>query len=411
MLSIYLIRKQGGVDVSAFLAMLYAFSGLCSILIDVYGVYDIDGVCAQQPISPMATLTYCTLLTLSIIPFRYIRTNANTQLNIQKEWLIDILSWVLILTFFITLFNQLTNLDTTLHSDLRDVRDDVYQAQDKKNVTTFQWLLALPENLFSQFSPIAILLYFVNIIKSRRSTIFNALILLSSLTPVIRAVLIAGRTQPIYWFLSFITIYLFFRPMMDKPMRRKALLPITIIGSIVALFIIAVTVARFMTVNVVDDTGTLDSILAYSGQSFINFNDFFVNYKARMIHFDRIFPLTNYFIWHPGWELLDYREMIWADSGMNIGVFFTFLGDLLIDLGHTGMFIYVLLFWGLSTYVCKTAYDDNTIPLSRILIILMLLLIPLQGIFYYSFYKVNIGFYIVGTIGLSLIFKYKIKRN
>lgn len=410
-LAIYLIRKNGGIDITAFLAMIYAFSGLMSILVDVFDIYDMDGVYEKIPISPLATVTYCTLLTLTIIPFAKMRSIELKDIDYQKYWVVDLLSWVLIITFFFTLYNTLTNLDVILQSNLKDVRDDVYDNDDQVKLTGIQWLMAMPETLFSQFSPIAILLYFANIVKGRKSTLFNGLLLVSSLTPVVKAVLIAGRTQPIYWFLSFLALYILFRQMMTKEQRRKALMPFAVFGGIVGLFIAAVTVARFEMASVANDTGAFDSLLAYSGQSFINFNYFFCEYTAQGIHLDRIFPLTNYFIWHPGWDLEDYRDTIWSVSGLNIGIFYTFLGDLLVDLGHMGMAFYVLLFALLTHFVCKSANNDGTITLSRLFVILILYLIPLQGIFYYSYYKVNIGYFIVGTLFVCWVLNHTIKRK
>lgn len=408
-LAIYLIRKNKGIDISAFLVMVYAFSALMSILLDLFGIYGINGVYEKIPISPAATFAYCGLITLAVIPFRRIHSLDLREIDMQKYPIVDILSWVLIITFIITIFNTYTNLDTILHSNLKDVRDEVYDNPDQVKLTGIQWLLALPETLFSQFSPIAILLYFANVVQNRKSTFFNWLLLLSSLTPVVVAMLIAGRTQPIYWFLSFTAIYIFFRPMMDPQQRRKALMPFMVMGGLVGLFIAAVTIARFAVVGVSNDTGAFDSLVAYSGQSFVNFNYFFCEYSAKDIRLDRIFPLTNYFIWHPGWNLADYRDLIWSDSGLNIGVFFTFLGDLLIDLGHTGMVIYVLLFSIVSTLVCRSANEEGTIRLSRLLIILVLFLIPLQGIFYYSYYKINTGYFVVGTLVLCWVLNHRIK--
>ena len=42
---------------------------------------------------------------------------------------------------------------------------------------------------------------------------------------------------------------------------------------------------------------------------------------------------------------------------------------------------------------------------------LLLALIPLQGIFYYSFHRVDVGYYVIGTIILSMCFKYTLKRS
>ena len=409
LLSIYLIRKNGGIDLSAFIIMVYAFSAGCSILLDAFNVYEIDGVFEKIPISPIATLVYCALITLAIWPFSKLKSLDIKQIDLQKEWIVDALSWVLIITFFITAYNTFTHLDTLMQSNLKDVRDDMYSNMEGTKITGIEWLLAIPETLFSQFSPIALLLYFVNIAKERKSRLFNWLLLLASLTPVIKAVLIAGRTQPIYWFLSFCALYILCRPMMAKEQRRKALMPFIAVGGAVGLFIAAVTVARFYTSSITNDSGTLDSLLAYSGQSFVNFNYFFCNYTAHGIHFDRILPLTNYFILHPGWNLEDYRDLIWSYSGLNIGVFFTFLGDLLIDLGHFGMAVYVLLFSLISSWVCRTANHEGTITISRLFVALILFLMPLQGIFYYSYYKTNIGYFILGTLFICFMLSHTVK--
>ena len=411
LLSIYLIRRHNGIDISAFIAMIYAFSGACSILVDAFGVYDVNGVCEKMDISPLATISYCALITLVIIPFSSLKSRDIRQVELQKEWIIDALSWVLIITFFTTLYTTFSNLDQVLHSDLKDVRDDVYDNLETEKLSGIQYILALPETFFSQFSPVAILLYFLNVAKERKSTLFNWLLLLSSLTPVMKAVLVAGRTQPIYWFLSFCALYILFRPMFSPQQRKKALFPFWFFGSIVGLFIVAVTIARFKVAEVTDDTGTFDSLLAYSGQSFINFNDFFCHYSAQAVHVDRILPLTNYFILNPGWNLEDYRDLIWSHSGMNIGVFFTFLGDLMVDLGKIGMWVYVLLFSLISYLVCRTANKEGEIRLSRLLVILILFLIPLQGIFYYSFYKTNVGYFVVGTLLICFMLSHTIKSK
>ena len=171
LLAIYLVRRNGGVDVSAFLVMIYAFSALMSIILDVRNIYEVNGVYEKIAISPIATFTYCALITLAVIPFRKINALSLRQIDMQKYWLVDILSWVLILTFFITLYNTFTHLDTIMQSDLEDVRDEVYENAEQVKLTGIQWFMALPETLFSQFSPIAILLYFANIAKYSRIAI------------------------------------------------------------------------------------------------------------------------------------------------------------------------------------------------------------------------------------------------
>ena len=410
-LAIYLIRKNGGLNISAFVVLLYALSAFSSILLDHFNIYDTQGMCEKIPISPLATFCYCALITLAIIPFRHLNSTKIKHIDLQKEWMVDALSWILIITLFTTLLTTFININTILHSDLKEIRDIAYANETKVKLPFYQWILALPETLFSQFSPVAMLIYFANIVKKRKSTAFNYLLFVSSLTPVIKAVQIAGRTQPIYWLLSFVALYIFFRPFMSKEQRKIARFPFLLFSGIIGIFFLAVTLARFSSVGLSNDTGAFESIIVYSGQSFVNFNYFFCNYTAHDIHFDRIFPLTNYFIIHPGWNLTDYREIIRSYSGLNIGIFYTFLGDLMVDLDHAGMIIYVLIYFVISSYLCRTASKDGSMALSRFLIILVLYLIPLQGVFYYSYYKTNVGYFVVGTLIFCFLLSHSIKSK
>jgi hypothetical protein len=45
------------------------------------------------------------------------------------------------------------------------------------------------------------------------------------------------------------------------------------------------------------------------------------------------------------------------------------------------------------------------------LVILILYLIPLQGIFYYSYYKINIGYFVVITLIMCTMLRYSIKTR
>ena len=80
----------------------------------------------------------------------------------------------------------------------------------------------------------------------------------------------------------------------------------------------------------------------------------------------------------------------------------------MVDLDKIGMIMFVLLFAIAVTYLSRREEDDS-IPIYRMLLVQLLMLIPLQGIFYYSFHRVDVGYYIIGTILLSLFFKYTFK--
>jgi oligosaccharide repeat unit polymerase len=297
-------------------------------------------------------------------------------------------------------------------ADLSEVRSAVYAGEEGESLSMsdLEWWLILPNTLFSQFSPIAILFFYINVSSNRKSNLFNYVLLLSSITPILSAILIAGRSQIIYWLLSYIFCFLLFKNQMNKQQKKVVLRPFIVLAGAMVVFFASVTLARFTTFSLDSSTNTFNSVVAYIGQPFINYNNFFNNYICSQHTFNRIMPVSHYFVLDPGWTLGDYRALIQSQTGMNIGVFYTFLGDLMVDLDKSGMLIFVFIFAMVSTYMSRQE-NDNTIPVSRMLLIQLLALIPLQGIFYYSFHRVDVGYYVIGTIILSICFKYKFKRS
>ena len=409
-LFIYLRKKHDGIDVSAFLSLLYAFMSFFAIIIEIRGIYDINGVCERTPITFGATFSYCALLTLSIIPFSRLRSTSLKSITITKPQLMDFVSWGLILTFILTLIMLFSDIYTALTSDLSEVRSMVYGDDEGHHVSGLRWWLLLPNTLFSQFSPIAILFFYINVSQSRKSNLFNYMLLASSITPILSAILIAGRTQIIYWLLSYLLCFFLFRNQMSAEQRRIVVRPFLVFAGAFVLFFASVTLARFTSNTLDSDTNTLNSVIAYTGQAFINYNNFFNHYICHQISFNRIMPVSHYFVIDPGWTLKNYRAQIMSQTGMNIGVFYTFLGDLMVDLSKTGMTIFVLLFAGISTFLSRQE-EDNSIPIYRMLLVQLLILIPLQGLFYYSFHRVDVGYYIIGTLLLSFFFKYTFKTR
>lgn len=171
------------------------------------------------------------------------------------------------------------------------------------------------------------------------------------------------------------------------------------------MFFIIVTISRFYT----NQQGSGDeSVIVYLGQQFLQFNYFFSNYECHQITLNRIFPLTYYFLIDPTWNLTDYRWLISSQNGgIDIGVFYTFLGDLLVDIDFVGMFLYVIIYSFISSKICSN--KNNTIELRRLILVLVLILIPLQGVFYYSYYRVDVSYFVLGS--LLLYWSLGLKKN
>ena len=247
------------------------------------------------------------------------------------------------------------------------------------------------------FSLLLVFFYLYTFVKCSKKT--KILIFLASLTAPYYGMISGGRTQMIYWLLSLGFNIVLFQKYIDSEKKKQLYKYVTVIVSVIALYVFAATIARFAS----SDWGTKNSLLIYIGQPYLNFCYFYENYQ-NFNHFtlERIFPLSSSLI-NGDFNLQEYRDSIFNRTGLNIGIFYTLLGDLLVDTGLKGVFIYSTIYYLIATHYTR----KNTIDLSSLLIINILFLIPLQGVFYYSFWKRQVTFCAL----LVLLFSVYIKKR
>ena len=393
--------KQFGV--ASYIALIYAISAFYSILIDWFGVYGEYGVTTKVPIHFLPTLTYCVLITISIWPFYKLQKIKNLDIPLSRPILFTWLGYFFIFVFFITIFVFLDDIRSILNGDLSEVRAMIYDEDAVETPTGWRYVLELFPTIFSRFSPMILIMFFYSILKLNNSKLYNYLLFVASFTPVVAAILVAGRTQIIYWILIYGALYVFFRPFLDKSKKRTVLLPVLVATGILGIYFMAVTASRW-------GESSDSSMTAYLGQSFLNFSYFFDHYSCREISFQRIFPFTYHFVLGQKFDLTDYRETIFAYSGENIGIFYSFLGDWLVDLGHGGMILLVIIYACVASLTLKQK-RKGIMPFYQLMLWVLLLQVPLFGVFYYSFWRIDMSYYILGTIVLYLIFRYSIKKE
>ena len=238
---------------------------------------------------------------------------------------------------------------------------------------------------------------FVDHFENEKKIIFVA-----SLTAPYYGILVGGRTQMIYWMLSlFFNILLFYKYISKK--RKKQLVKyISIITLFILIYVVRSTIDRFSNTRL----GTNDSILLYMGQPYLNFCYFFEDFRGMPgITLSRVFPLISSFI-NGVFDLEAYRDAVYMVSGMDIGIFYTLLGDLYVDLGLTGMYIYAIIYFIITFLIT----NKKQLDLGNVLILGILFLIPLQGVFYYSFWKRQVTFCALLVFFFTLFLKSKSKR-
>lgn len=401
-LFIYMWRKQKSINVSSLIVIFYIISSLFAIIIKNENLWNYTLNFPEIGIVP--TFLYCSLLTISILPFHNFKAESIKSITLTNKKQFLVISWILIIISFVSLAIVLPQVKTTFTMDLFDVRKEYYQ-----DAGTFYEFAGLPFyqyliNFAPSFSPIFILFFFYSVVYMDNKIYFNILLILASLILSVHSILTAARTQVIYWIMTFSAIYIFFKPLMTTGIKRKVKTLFVIIGLFVLIYMFAVTISRFENRNV----GAVDSLILYTGQSFLQFCNVYNHYTFDEITIDRILPITSKYILDNKFTKTDYRFYQSVRIGADTGVFFTFLGDAMLDFGKFGMIIYTLIFYLISTKSLKRR-NQTVISLSQMIIFVILVRFTLLGLFAYVYTSIQSSIMIIGSLIIAYLLKYKIK--
>ena len=371
LLAYSLLRKKWAI--ASYLLSVYLFTFLVALSIESIFPFYTD--------SKPAGLLFASAILFYIIPYfraapQIVPPNATKEYKIIKAT--KIISFILL---FLDLL-IIPAVITALHVGFEDLRQGGFASHYTGNFITSIAIKFLDILNPLSFSILIIFFYLYTFTNTRKKTLI--IIFIASLSAPYYGIVSGGRTQMIYWLLSLGFNISLFYTYLDHNKRRLLTKNLTIIVGSIFLYLAAATIARFAN----SDWGTENSLLIYIGQPYLNFGYFVDNYPPNInISLERIFPLTNSFI-NGDFDLEKYRDLVYSRSGMDIGIFYTFLGDFFVDIGVKGIYIYSIIYFIVATYVCKR----KTIDLSFLLLLGILFLIPLQGIFYYSFWKKQVTF-------------------
>ncbi len=235
---------------------------------------------------------------------------------------------------------------------------------------------------FGWLGYINLVFFFYSIINIRKKKLFKMALLLSSFSSIWIGLLNGGRTYIIYWILFFILCVVIFY----KEMRIKKKKQIFII--IPAIILVIGSIFSFITNERVRNSSWYDNtenfIISYAGQSYPTFITYFENCTKHSYTFGRVLPITTTIIGNK-LDLNEYRKQVYEENRIEINGFSTFLGDIYIDLGLLGMIIFVIIYSLLSRRITK----NSEINIEKLIYICILLQVPLFGVFYYSYYRVE----------------------
>jgi len=389
--------RERNLGLGGFLLVLYGFSALLSVfLYEVEFLHYID-----IEIKPSSCIVYCGILTLYFLPFMLYKQGEPPAKVLLPN--INIFMWVSIFLVAVNLSAILLLVKAVvfvLGMDPKTLRDagiqNVYGANTFESLG--MWLLGH----FSDFYLVLLVFFFYSKTYMKNSGWFNSLLLIASMSTIVNGFLSGGRTQLIYWLLVAISCYLYFKKDMEQRDRRRITIGGVVVIALFLIYMTVVTISRFN--NAFSDATDFAegfSLLDYSGQSFLNFNDFFSNYDSQRYTFARIFPFLHDWFSVDNFDLAVYKRSI----KMDIGVFSTFLGDFYIDLGIWGIIIYTIIY--LAVYIfTQLSGIRKTKKIQHILMLFLMYQVPLNGVFYYSLYNKTASIAVIGGVIIALLFRF-----
>jgi oligosaccharide repeat unit polymerase len=374
-LLLYILSKKKTFELSAYLVSLYVISSFCSILIDLNDLRSFDT--QYYRISFIPTIVYCFLLTLTIWPFYRFKSERITNIKVTKPKQFDYIVYIYFCAFLLIFFTSLTNIVQVLSGDLGALRYELVRLEDISNNRFASNPIIITAGILGDFSIIMLLFYFISLSFLKRSKLFNTICFLSSMAIVIMAIEGVDRSKVLYWLITYGAMLVLFWKRMSKKQQKNISIASIIILSLAVSYFLVLTFSRFDAY----DTGSKGSMISYAGQPFINFCFFFDKVKYGEFSLQRIFPLFYKLFIHNGInDTVNLNVDISLKTGKEIGVFSTFIGDIMVASGKIAGTVYCIAFY-IAAYSIVKFRTKAFLHFYQILFVFCLITIPMLGVF------------------------------
>ena len=383
------ISRKKFLMISTYLIAVYVFSLLSSIIL-----YNSNFQFQYQYATLLPSIIFCIMLFLYFFPFfkKEFKIEASSAPDFVRRF--SFVGYGISILLIIGCFLLLPKIQEAISFGLVESRQSMYREEDVFTAYTItehlghsilRWLSGLSYAILIMF------LYAVSFIKKK--SLLKCLLLLSSLSATYLGLLVGGRTNLIYWVLFFFFCLILFWHYLTKIKKRIVSIATVAFFSILGSYFIFISVTR---AELSHDSKTYDFLISYAGQSYLNFCYFFENMNYHPYSLYRIFPLTSNVLFGR-FNLREYRDLIYSNTQMDIGIFYTLLGDFYVDMGLIGMFLYSIIYF----LIAKRLMKRKIFNLSNLLILGILYQIPLHGVFYYSLWKMESTFCVIIVLLIS----------
>jgi oligosaccharide repeat unit polymerase len=239
---------------------------------------------------------------------------------------------------------------------------------------------------------------FFSLLSIPRHYLLKLTLIVCVIFSLLNCVATAGRNGLIFFIIVLAGTTILFWNVLSAKVRKAAL--VSGIGVVLGLvsIVIMITLSRF---NENENSNPLDSVLDYAGQPMLNFSEYIYAAKTTA-NGDMNFPLFRAVLGLEYSSSLHMRNHAWEPRlGVPLGVFYTFVGDLLLDFGSL---ISLVLFATFALFVARnTGHGVCSVELHAMFLVYVLYIFIGQGVFYCA-YKAIGGNLKIAFMALSYMF-------
>ena len=344
------------------------------------------------------SIVFCSMILLYFLPFFKIGKTlqlADFKDRAQKDRFIKI-GYTISIILIIMMILVAPAITNAFEIGIEDVRSAMYVGESEvfsSSITeglgryTLKWIANLSYPM--------LIMFFYSTCFLRGHILLKVLLFISSLSRVFFTMSIGSRSSVIYYLLFFIVCLILFYPYLNRKTKALTFSLASVFLTLIIGYFIFVSFAR------TELTGN-SYLLGYAGQAYTHFCDYYDNMNWHAYTLRRVLPLSSYFL-EGKWSLADYDILVLNKTGMQLGLFSTMMGTILIDLGVFGLLVYSLIYNRIASYVMKPKSFDIT----QLLLLGIIIQVPLHGIFYYSFHAVEASSAIIITLLIGHHFRNK----
>lgn len=346
-----------------------------------------------------ATSFYLVANSVCLLSFMKFKDSHVFEVRIENRYFNYIFEVFLIIGGLCAFIFYLPFAVNALTGDIQYYRTNINDINPFSSFQIIHQVLTVISDLFV----IMLLFAFLNFnSKKKKCRIKGVLLMIGSLSYVLKVLSYAGRDGVVYWMIALLFIYLLLKDFIDKRTQKRVLrISMLIIGTLFIPFAL-ITIIRFSFFRA---QATI-SIFDYLGMQISQFNDRFL-IQPPLRYGGANFPVIMRWL-----RVLGIRKVIFDSTelyafyeqfGTASYVFATYLGSLLSDFGRVGTFIFVILYSIRVRVLIDRLNKYQVMTISDLLEYILLYQFLSWGIFYNKLSAAN--YYIIFLYLIIMIYK------